>query len=164
MPRPKKNKNQNDSEVSRNEEVESSKEKQFEIECSLIPILKSKYSSDTPESEKRLGIYSGSVHRVKDFGTKKWVVHFYLKVDHEHYINNIGVKYKELIDGCLNYLNNNNKKKVKKEYKPKFGYLQPLVDPVTGDYSVVYKPDRIVVSAITDERDNPNFWYEGQRL
>lgn len=148
MPRPKKNKEIK--EESKTEEVQQVKETQFEVECSLIPISKSSFSSDTPESEKRYGIYSGSVHRVKDFGTKKWVVHFYIKVDHEHYVNNLGVKYNQLIDGCLNYLNNNNKKKVKKEYKPKFGYLQPLVDPITGDYSVSYKPDRIVVSAITD--------------
>lgn len=160
MPRPKKNKESKvDQSVS--EEI---KQNEYEIECSLIPILKSSFSSDNLDSEKRYGVYSGSIHRVKDFGVKKWVVHFYLKVDYERYFNELGVKEKQLIDGCLNYLNNNNKKKVKKEYKSKFGYLQPLVDPMTGDYSVKYKPDRVIVSAITDERDNPNFWYEGQKL
>ena len=145
------------------EEIQS-EQTQHQIECSLIPITKSTFSINESLAEKKFGLYSGSVHRVKDFGIKKWVVHFYLQVDYEKQYSEFGLNEKQLIDGCLNYLNNHDKKKVKKEYKPKFGYLQPLVDPATGDYSIAYKPDRIVVSAITDERENPNFWYEGMKL
>jgi hypothetical protein len=55
-------------------------------------------------------------------------------------------------------------RKTKKAQKPKYGNLQPLVSKITGEYDVVYKDDRVIVQLITDDRQNPHFWGEGDRI
>lgn len=132
------------------------------IECSFVPIKKSKYAT---EEETKDGLYSSSVYNVEGFGVTKWVICAYLKVDHKKYLDE-GMTSKALIDGCLAHLNYMPEpaRKTKKPQKPKYGNLQPLVSKITGEYDVVYKDDRVIVQLITDDRQNENFWYEGDRI
>ena len=132
------------------------------IDCSFIPIKKSKYAVD---EETRDGLYSSSVYSVEGFGVTKWVVCAYLKVDHKKLLDD-GMTSKALIDGCLEHLNYMPEpaRKTKKAQKPKYGNLQPLVSKITGEYDVVYKDDRVIVQLFTDDRQNENFWYEGDRI
>jgi hypothetical protein len=132
------------------------------IDCSFIPIKKSKYSS---EEETKDGLYSSSVYNVEGFGVTKWVICAYLKVDHKKFLDE-GMTSKALIDGCLAHLNYMPEpaRKTKKPQKPKYGNLQPLVSKITGEYDVVYKDDRVIVQLVTDDRQNENFWYEGDRI
>jgi hypothetical protein len=132
------------------------------IDCSFIPIKKSKYTS---EEETKDGLYSSSVYNVEGFGVTKWVICAYLKVDHKKFLDE-GMTSKALIDGCLAHLNYMPEpaRKTKKPQKPKYGNLQPLVSKITGEYDVVYKDDRVIVQLVTDDRQNENFWYEGDRI
>jgi hypothetical protein len=132
------------------------------IECSFIPIKKSKYAVD---EETRDGLYSSSIYNVEGFGSTKWVICAYLKVDHKKHLDE-GMTSKALIDGCLAHLNYMPEptRKTKKAQKPKYGNLQPLVSKITGEYDVVYKDDRVIVQLITDDRQNENFWGEGDRI
>ena len=132
------------------------------IDCSFIPIKKSKYAT---EEETRDGLYSSSVYNVEGFGTTKWVVCAYLKAEHKKYLDE-GMTSKAFIDGCLEHLNYMPEpaRKTKKAQKPKYGNLQPLVSKITGEYDVVYKDDRVIVQLITDDRQNPHFWGEGDKI
>jgi hypothetical protein len=132
------------------------------IECSFIPIKKSQYATD---EEMRDGLYSSSVYSFQEFGVSKWVFCAYLKVDHKKYFNE-GMSSKQLIDGCLQFLNYvpEPARKTKKALKPKYGLIQPLVSKITGEYDVKYKDDRVVVQFITDERQIPFLWGEGEKL
>jgi hypothetical protein len=132
------------------------------IDCCFIPIKKSKYTS---EEETKDGLYSSSVYNVEGFGVTKWVICAYLKVDHKKFLDE-GMTSKALIDGCLAHLNYMPEpaRKTKKPQKPKYGNLQPLVSKITGEYDVVYKDDRVIVQLVTDDRQNENFWYEGDRI
>ena len=55
-------------------------------------------------------------------------------------------------------------RKTKKALKPKYGKIQPLVSKITGEYDVKYKDDRVIVQLITDDRLNPHFWGEGEKI
>lgn len=130
-----------------------------EIECSFIPDKQSIY---TTSEELKLGRYSGSIYPFENFGLKKWVIHAYLKVDYERLVNE-GMSKKRIIDGCLKFLNKlpERKKYQKKEPKPEFGNLEPLVSRIDGDYDCHYKEGKMIVTLVTDDRFNPNFWGEG---
>ena len=132
------------------------------IECSFIPIKKSKYSEleDTKD-----GLYSASIYHFEGFGVTKWVVCAYLNADHKKHLDE-GMTSKEFIDRCLAHLNYvpETARKSKKPQKPKYGVLQPLVSKITGEYDIKYKDDRIIVQLITDDRQNPNFWGEGDKI
>lgn len=138
--------------------IESELEKE-KVVCAFLPFTKSMYSA--VESEKKFGIYTNSVYTIPEFATKKWVVHAYLLVDYDKYYSE-GWTENRLIDACLNYLNDVERKKgAKKQPKPKYGKLEPLVSRWKGVYDLVYKPDRIIISLVTDDPRNPNFWGEG---
>ena len=129
------------------------------VECELLPITKSLFSD--PNSEKRYGIYSNSVFTFPNFAISKWVVSTYLSVDYEKYYNE-GWTENRLIDACINHLNYVERKKgAKKDPKPKFGKLEPLVSRWKGVYDLTYKGNRIVINLITDDPKNSNFWGEG---
>jgi len=132
------------------------------INCSFIPIKKSKY---TIEEETKDGLYSSSIYNVEGFGVTKWVICAYLRVEHKKLLDE-GMTSKALIDGCLEHLNYMPEpaRKTKKAQKPKYGNLQPLVSKITGEYDVVYKDDRVIVQLITDDRSNPHFWGEGEKI
>jgi hypothetical protein len=131
------------------------------IECSFIPIKKGQYTTD---EEVRDGLYSSSVYVFEEFGVSKWVFCAYLKVDHKKYLDE-GVSSKQLIDGCLDFLNYvpDPARKTKKAQKPKYGNIQPLISKITGEYDVKYKDDRVIVQFITDDRQNPFLWGEGEK-
>jgi hypothetical protein len=132
------------------------------IECSFIPIKKSKYTND---EETRDGLYSSSIYNIPGFGVNKWVVCAYLKVDAKKYLDE-GMTTKELIDRCLEHLNYvpEPARKTKKVQKPKYGNLQPLVSKITGEYDIQHKDDHLIVQFVTDERLSQFFWFEGQKL
>lgn len=132
------------------------------IPCEFIQIKKSMYST---LDETRSGLYSSSIYNFSEFGVTKWVVCAYLKVDHKKYLDE-GMSSKSFIDSCLEYLNYMPEpaRKTKKVQKPTYGNLQPLVSKITGEYDVKYKDDRVIVQLITDDRQNPNFWGEGDKI
>lgn len=131
-----------------------------EIECSFLSIPQ--YSHIKSE-ELKCGRYSTSPPTIKGLGVKQWVVLAYLKANfHAHRIlrkNDI-----EIVQGCLNYLNNpeERKKYQKKEPTPKYGYLTL----VSKEIKFIQKngEEVAVVELATNERTNENFWGEGERM
>lgn len=105
--------------------------------------------------QTRKGRYHGSVFpRVKHFGSKQWVICGYLEVDYEEYARQ-GMSEKDIVDGCVAYLNKppERKKYQKRARKPLYGNLSL--------YSYKLKKDDspyIEVILVTDERKNKNFW------
>lgn len=131
-----------------------------EIECSFVQIPQ--YSHIKSE-EFKSGRYSTSPPTVKGLGTKQWVVLAYIKAPfHQHRVlrkSNI-----EIVEACLNYLNNpeDRKKYAKKEPTPKYGYLTL----VSKEIKFIQKngEEVAVVELATNERTNENFWGEGERM
>lgn len=129
------------------------------IPCKFIPIKKSAF---TTEEGTKSGLYSGCFYNFYEFGITRWVICAYLDVEHKKYLD-AGMKNKELIDGCLEYLNyvKEPERKSKKIQKPKYGNLEPIVSKITGEYDVKFEDERIIVQFLTDDRQNGNFWGEG---
>lgn len=131
-----------------------------EIECSFVKIPQ---YSHVKSDEYRDGRYSTSPSNVRGLGTKQWVVLAYLKADFQkHRI--LRKSDIEIVEGCLNYLNNpeERKKYQKKEPTPKYGFLTL----VSKEIKFVEKDGQkvAVVELATNERTNENFWGEGERM
>ncbi len=132
-----------------------------EIECSFLNIPQ--YSFLGINSELKCGRYSTSPSNIKGLGTKQWVVLAYIKANfNEHRLLN--KSYKEIIEGCLNYLNNpeERKKYQKKEPTPKYGFLTLVSQEIK--FIQKYGEEVAVVELATNERTNENFWGEGEKL
>jgi hypothetical protein len=67
-----------------------------------------------------------------------------------------GLSDKEIIDGCLLFLN----KPPPRKRKPLYGSLQP-VQRADGAYEVKEKDGNYIVCFSTDQRRNKNFWGDG---
>lgn len=131
-----------------------------EIECSFVKIPQ---YSHVKSDDLRDGRYSTSPANVRGLGTKQWVVLAYIKAEFDkHRI--LRKSNEEIIQGCLNYLNNpeERKKYQKKEPTPKYGFLTL----VSKEIKFVEKDGQkvAVVELATNERTNENFWGEGERM
>lgn len=125
------------------------------IECEFRKI------PNYPEEGLKSGRYSGSFHwEVKDFSEKSWVVLGYLDVDWISLREQEGLSQDEILLGCLTHLNKvpERKKHSKKDPKPKYG----LLEPYKADFKAKDNKPFIIVQFKTNERNNPNFWCEGQ--
>lgn len=123
----------------------------MEIPCKWKPIEEFSLRNE----EKKYGRYHGSMFwNVKGFGLKRWVVGGYLEVDYEE-LKSDGLTEKEIVEGCLAYLNRPppRQKFQRKEGKPLYGCLEYYKHKIT--------PDGIEVLVITNERKNRRFWSEG---
>ena len=133
-----------------------------EIECSFIKIPQ---YSHVKSDEYKDGRYSTSPANVRGLGTKQWVVLAYLKPKEGfHGLRILKKSNEEIIQGCLNYLNNpeERKKYQKKEPTPKYGFLTL----VSKEIKFIEKDGQevAVVELATNERTNENFWGEGERM
>lgn len=133
------------------------------INCEWIGISNSVLNE---KDEKKSGRYTSSVYPITGYGINKWAVHGYLKVNWQQHLEE-GKSKKEIIDGCIEFLNQppERKKYQKKEPKPKFGNLQPVsADWTDSGYEANFKEDKLIVTLLTDERKNKSFWGEGYNL
>jgi len=131
-----------------------------EIECSFVKIPQ---YSHVKSDDYRDGRYSASPANVRGLGSKQWVILAYLKTDFQM-LKEQKKTDEEIIQGCLNYLNNpeERKKYQKKEPTPKYGYLTL----VSKEIKFIEKNGEkvAVVELATNERTNENFWGEGERM
>lgn len=126
-----------------------------EIPCSFVPVKKSYFG----ESEDyKFGRYSQSTFGFKDFGTKKWVVITYLKLDYEKWRTE-GLNDEEIVQGCANFLSRKQRISKRKEIQV-YGNLEPvkIADKVSFKKK---EKDIFVVEFATDHRKNNNFWGQG---
>lgn len=123
------------------------------IECDFLTIPQ--YSHMKSDSYKN-GRYMTSVYTIDGFGRNKWVVGAYLKIDFEKYK---ALKYSddEVIKRCVNYLNSLT---INKKGKKKYGNLQLYRFKKLNKNG----QDLVCIEIVTDERNNENFWGEGERM
>ncbi len=131
-----------------------------EIECSFLGIPQ--YSFLGNNSELKCGRYSTSPPNIKGLGTKQWVVLAYIKCPFNQY-RILRKSDKEIIEGCLTYLNNpeQRKKYQKKEPTPKYGFLTLISKEIK--FIQKFGEEVAIVELATNERTNENFWGEGER-
>lgn len=126
----------------------------MEIPCRWKPVSEYGFSE---EEEKKEGRYHGSMFwDVKGFGSKRWVVAGKLDLDQEMQKQlHQGVPERELVEACLQFLNQPppRKKFQRKSPKPLYGNLEY--------YRHKVKKDCIEVLVITDQKKNEHFWSEG---
>ena len=112
------------------------------------------------EGRKKSGRYSATNFHIPGFGRKRWVVLAYLDVPNISSLRAQGLTEDEILEGCLEYLNQPppRKKYQRRNRKPLYGKLELLSYRFTEK-----KGERILcVSLVTDQRKNKNFWGSGQ--
>jgi len=127
------------------------------ITCEILEIPE--YSFKAGKNKK--GRYHNSIFLVPEYGLKKWVFGCYLKInDLEKHLER-GTSEKEIIEKCINFLNQpqERKKFQKRKPAPLFGNLDPL--PVEYTSKEKNGERYYVVLLVTDERTNANLWGEG---
>ena len=131
-----------------------------EVECSFVKIPQ--YSHIKSE-EYRDGRYSTSPSNLRGIGTKQWVVLGYIHANFD-LERSLKKSDKDIIQGCVNYLNNaeDRKKYQKKEPSPKYGFLTLISDEIK--FIQKNGQEVAVVELSTNERTNENFWGEGERM
>ena len=146
-------------------ELEIEREEKPGFPCKWVGIKKS--SLVNLGDDEKCGVYSQTNHNVSGFGIDRWVISGYLEVDYKKLLQE-GKTEEEVVEGCAAYLSAPppRKKYQKKEPRPLYGKLEPLLAPWRGPgkYSVKYRKNsdnQLIVEFITDERKNKNFWNEG---
>lgn len=129
------------------------------IECQLRDLGEFQYVlSRHSAKKKRKGYYSHSVLPVKGLGRERWPIVVQIDVDYQKYIEQ-GLAQDEVIEQCVEFLNQAppRKKYAKKKPKPPYGHLEI--------YKAAFKEDEngkyIEAELTTDQRKNKNFWREG---
>jgi len=133
-----------------------------DFKCELTLITESNYSNS---KNLRSGRYSQSSYTFAGFGSSKWVVLVYLKVDYNKYYSE-GFSESELLDACTEFLSRPPPRKKYQKRKPrsKYGTLKPVPSKWKDGYAVREKVgtrDVLIAELIIDERRNKNFWNEG---
>lgn len=115
-----------------------------------------------PSDKKKFGKYHATnFWDIKGFGQKKWVVGLRLKLNEEV---DKSLSDKEVIEGCLRFLNTPpaKKKYARKDPVPKYGVLTlykgkkvSTEDPADTFYSIL---------AIVDKQKNKYFWGKGKNV
>ena len=90
---------------------------------------------------------------VKGFGKTIWSVVAYVDVDYDT-LRAEGLADKEIIEGCINFLN---KPLTKRHRKPRYGKLSLNWFNILEDKGV------ISTCLLIDQYNNKNFWGKGQR-
>tara|TARA_R100000234_G_C4985155_1_gene172857 strand:+ start:737 stop:1171 length:435 start_codon:yes stop_codon:yes gene_type:complete len=110
--------------------------------------------------KKKSGRYSATNFHIPGFGRKKWVVLAYLNVPDIAMLKAQGMTEDEILEGCIEYLNQPppRKKYQRRNRKPLYGKLELL------SYKFTEKKGEslLCVSLATDQRKNKNFWGSGQ--
>lgn len=123
------------------------------VECTLLEIPANSYD---PTPDLKSGKYMHNLYNIEWFGTKKWVVGAYINADFEKY-KNAKCDMSLVLKGCVNYLNT-----IKSKKSNKYGNLELHSKRV----NFVNKSgiNVAVVELVIDERKNPNFWGEGEKI
>ena len=132
------------------------------FECSLMPM--SEYLS-MPSEKKRYGRYHGTnFWDVKGYGQKKWVVSVRIKLENPEEAQ--GLSDKEVLEGCINFLNTPppRKKYARKDPTPKYGRLslyrgKNISHKVGPEGSRVYS-----VLVLVEKQKNKFFWSKGKNV
>ncbi len=132
-----------------------------QIKCELMDIPKWSFVGSSKKRRYKKGRYHGSMFwEVPGFGVKRWVIATNIKVDHLMYLE-AGYTEKEIIDGCIDYLNKpppRKKYQRKKTNKPKYGELE------LHSYRVKEDDTCIQALLVVSDRNNKHFWGNGQKL
>jgi hypothetical protein len=133
------------------------------IECNFVQIKQFSNMASDGTNETRSGRYSGSIHSIENFGSKRWVVLAYLAADFNKYREQ-KMSDVEIIKKCLKFLNEpeSRKKYQKKESVPKYGNL--LLASENIKFTNKFGYESAILELVIDQRKNENFWGEGEKL
>ena len=115
-----------------------------------------------PDTKERAGRYHGSFFAdVPAYGRSRWVIVGEIDVDFS-LCTDKEMSEREVVEGCINYLNlaPPRKKYAKREPKPPYGKLE-LYRYYVKEQDPLTKKTRVQVLLLTDQRKNKNFWREG---
>ena len=128
------------------------------IRCDLMPMPS---LDPEPGDRPRYGRYHGSCFwDVKDFGSKKWVVAAYIKIEDAAVFEDHTTE--DLARACVEYLNTppSRKKYAKKTPKPKYGSLEYYRGKV-----IERDGDKFISALlVTGSRKNRLFWGKGRHV
>lgn len=132
------------------------------IECEFVPVPQH-FIVSFQNAEKKHGYYSSSIYAIEGINWSKWVIMAYLKADFESYRKQ-GLKNKEILQRCLNYLNAvpPKKKYAKKDPTPKYGKLELFKDDIQFTNKLGFECAILVCT--TTERRCDHFWGEGEKF
>jgi len=142
-----------------------------ELKCALIPMEHYESIFGKRGEKTKLGSYHGSYFwDLKGFGSDKWVVSLAIDVNLNQYLAD-GLTEKEIVVGCLEFLN---KPVGKRKKKQPYGNLEiltakgPSSEPnnVRYRYCIKEREDQQYLSllATTDQKKNKYFWGKGQAI
>ena len=123
------------------------------IHCELQDIPKYSVLLDGPGAPKKKGRYHGSMFwDIPGYGSKRWVIATRIRP-----LGDVsGLTDREIIEGCVKYLNAPppRKKYQKKKPRPKYGNLE------LHKAEVKRNKEEMLISAllVTTERRNKHFW------
>ena len=126
------------------------------IKCELVPI-----SSASDASKPRFGRYHGSCFwDVENFGSKKWVVAAYIKVEDLSLLESQSTD--DVARRCVDYLNQPppRKKYAKRVPKPRYGNLEYYSARIVEKEGCKY----LAALLVTDSRRNKMFWGKGRNV
>jgi hypothetical protein len=134
----------------------------LKIECKLVPRLEFEVLNlpDQEGKRKKLGRYHGShFWDIEGYGAKAWVVMVDIVPENLQELVSDGHTIDEILEGCVNYLNELpiRKRKTKKKKKPLYGQLKPFRVEAREENGKSY----LFAMLITDQRKNKHFWSEG---
>lgn len=130
--------------------------------CELLPM--SEYLS-IPSEKKKFGRYHATnFWDVKGYGKKKWVVSVRIKVQDPGEV--AGLTDREVLEGCLNFLNTPppRKKYARKDPEPKYGNLSLYKGKSInlGDSEKESKVYSVLV--LVEKQKNKYFWSRGKNV
>ena len=134
----------------------------MKIECELIPRHEYEVLNipNHDKKRKKFGRYHGShFWEIDGYGNKCWVVMVDLVPNNFQELLAEGHSVDEILEGCINYLNELpiRKRKTKKKKIPLYGTLKPFRVELREDAGENY----LFAMLITDQRKNKHFWSEG---
>ena len=119
------------------------------IKCDFVKISE----SCVYKKPLRVGRYHHSVYPISTLNTKLFLVAFYLKVDEASSEKNKKLTEKEILEGCIEFLNQPlPMKKKAKIVKYKYGFLKLF------SYKFLPSKNAYCVLATTNENKNRHFW------
>ena len=132
------------------------------IECEFVPITQHGLVSKET-GEKKHGLYSSSMYAIEGINWDKWVAIAYLKADFDTYRKQ-GLKDREILQRCLNYLNivPERKKYAKKQPTAKYGKLSLFKEDIQFTNKFGYECAILIFT--TDQRKCELFWGEGEKF
>jgi len=123
----------------------------MEIPCKFESVTQ--WHGTSLGGETKLGRYDGTNLNIKGLGYEKWALVANILMDKpiQEYLER-GLTEKQVVDGCLEFLN---KPPTKRARKPKYGRLDCRYFKVLSD--------KITMSLTTTERNSKYFWGRGSK-